>query len=411
MEYSSTASAAATSGSDAEGGDHYVHSDTIKKESHPRAQLRQQQHQQDQDQDQEQHHYMSLYEPLLVETEAAEADTCPSSSQTTLPSQQPDKTSSSSSPAVAEKSPPSPQSRINNTTSIHRTKKRQKVDCSENGVAESSMQSLVQEGDTGMTVDEQFAHIIKTFLDDADDSDDISINIGDGRDSVTDGRVDNVDDDNARFDSSDDEAVVKHLKQKIESKPQPVSADAAAAPAECVGNKSIGNCTNPSSTSIRIIHATKHDAKWYEMYQRLVAFTKEHAAIKVPLKYNKDPRLKCWVQTQRHKNITNKMPEKRTRLLNSIGFVWDARAPEYNTSTWEEMFQRLVAYKMQHGHANVPRRCKEDRQLGRWASYQRILYKTNELTEERKRFLNHIVFVWDGNPPGTSTARRKCTND
>ena len=87
------------------------------------------------------------------------------------------------------------------------------------------------------------------------------------------------------------------------------------------------------------------------------------------------------------------MTEERKSLLNSIGFVWDFGTK--NNEAWEEMYQRLVAYKKEHKGTSVPQNYKEDPQLGHWVSNQRKAYKNKIMTEERKHLLNSIGFLWE----------------
>jgi len=142
-------------------------------------------------------------------------------------------------------------------------------------------------------------------------------------------------------------------------------------------------------------------ATWEEMYQRLVSYKTEHKDTNVSIKYKKDPKLRTWVKTQRVKYRKKKMTEERKCLLNSIGFLWNALSPGVSTATWEEMYRRLVAYKMEHKDTNVPRSYKKDPQLETWVNNQRITYKNkNMMTEERKRLLNSIGFVWVALSPG-----------
>jgi len=76
---------------------------------------------------------------------------------------------------------------------------------------------------------------------------------------------------------------------------------------------------------------TKNDAKWMEMYQRLVAYKKEHKDTRVHKGYNKDPKLGSWVSSQRTLYRDKKITEECKHVLNSVGFGWDVRTP------WEEM--------------------------------------------------------------------------
>jgi len=65
-----------------------------------------------------------------------------------------------------------------------------------------------------------------------------------------------------------------------------------------------------------------------------------------------------------------------------------------NKSSWNKMFQRLVAYKEKHHTTNVPYRCKKDPQLGEWVANQRRNYREETVSKHRVDLLNSIHFVW-----------------
>ena len=152
-----------------------------------------------------------------------------------------------------------------------------------NNIAENTVgRSAVHEDDVKMNMNDQLAHIVRKFLDD-----------------------DNIFDDDASFDSSDDEATIQRMKlstKKMNSKPRsvvPVHVAAAAAPN--VGNKRNENCADSGNhATIGHIHINKYNARWEEMYQRLVAYKKEHKNTRVPQTYNVDPKLGTWVHNQRN---------------------------------------------------------------------------------------------------------------
>jgi len=137
----------------------------------------------------------------------------------------------------------------------------------------------------------------------------------------------------------------------------------------------------------------RNDVTWDELYQRLVAYKMEHKDTNVPTKYIKDPQLGRWVHTQRTAYKKKKMMEVRKRHLVSIGFVWNTLSQ--GSVTWEETYQRLVAFKKEHKDTNVPRTYEKDPKLGAWVNTQRTAYKGNKMTEERKRLLLSIGFVWN----------------
>ena len=82
------------------------------------------------------------------------------------------------------------------------------------------------------------------------------------------------------------------------------------------------------------------------------------------------------------------MSEERISLLNSIVFDW------VSVRSWDEMYQRLVAYKNEHKDTKVPSKYDQDPQLGNWVSNQRSAYNRKQLSRERTRLLNSIGFDW-----------------
>eukprot|EP00536_Pseudo-nitzschia_multiseries_P017739 jgi/Psemu1/226318/e_gw1.1778.15.1 len=126
------------------------------------------------------------------------------------------------------------------------------------------------------------------------------------------------------------------------------------------------------------------DRSWIEMYLRLVAYKEKHNdSICVPQNYEADPQLGYWVHNQRR--YCKK--KERIDLLNAIGYVWDAEG------AWMKMYQRLVEYKERYRTTRVPQTYKADPQLGRWVATQRQRCKK----KERVELLNTIGFVWNVN--------------
>jgi hypothetical protein len=130
---------------------------------------------------------------------------------------------------------------------------------------------------------------------------------------------------------------------------------------------------------------------WHEMFRQLVAYKKQHGSTSVPRSYKKDPKLGIWVNTQRASYNKKELSEERINLLESICFVWKMRV----ILPWDDMFQKLVAYKKQHKSTNVPRIFKEDPKLGLWVITQRTDYNTNYLSIKRINHFESICFIWD----------------
>ena len=128
------------------------------------------------------------------------------------------------------------------------------------------------------------------------------------------------------------------------------------------------------------------------MYQKLVAYKKEHISTNVPRIYVRDPKLGNWVHWQRRCYTTKNLCTERINKLESISFVWDPFDKQ-----WMEMYQKLLAYKIQHGSTKVPWRYMDDPQLAIWVSSQRQVYNNTTsgiLSEKRMGLLNSINFAW-----------------
>jgi hypothetical protein len=139
-----------------------------------------------------------------------------------------------------------------------------------------------------------------------------------------------------------------------------------------------------------IRYRKKQNQKWNEMYQKLVAYKKEHKSTNVPAGYVQDPKLGNWVHNHRtyYKNKT--LYIERINQLESIGFLWDLFG-----EIWMEMYHKFVAYKRKYKSTLVPWRNKADPQLGYWVVTQRQTYNKNSLSIERINRLESIGFVWD----------------
>lgn len=63
--------------------------------------------------------------------------------------------------------------------------------------------------------------------------------------------------------------------------------------------------------------------------------------------------------------------------------------------TWDESFEELILFKTMNGNCLVPTTYKEDPKLGRWVDFQRTLYQSGQLLEERRLRLESVGFVWN----------------
>ncbi|GKY95938.1 hypothetical protein MPSEU_000554400 [Mayamaea pseudoterrestris] len=128
---------------------------------------------------------------------------------------------------------------------------------------------------------------------------------------------------------------------------------------------------------------------WQVMFERLKALMEKNGHCNVPAGGGK---LGPWVTKQRMSYKNSILDTDREAKLNSIGFLWQARARE----SWLDMFDRLKVYKEMHGHCNVP---AGSGNLGTWVSTQRKGYQKSTIDNDREAQLNGIGFVWQVRVP------------
>mmetsp|Transcript_2194 Transcript_2194/g.3171 ORF Transcript_2194/g.3171 Transcript_2194/m.3171 type:complete len:389 (+) Transcript_2194:165-1331(+) len=140
---------------------------------------------------------------------------------------------------------------------------------------------------------------------------------------------------------------------------------------------------------------------WNLNYQKLGQFRQKNNHCVVPCEYNEDPSLARWVKRQRHlyhlllKGKKSSLRPDRVKLLNDIGFSWDAK-----DALWQERYKNLVEFKNEHGHCVVPTIFAENQRLATWVKFQRRQYKLHlagrpsYMTPGRIESLNSLGFEW-----------------
>jgi Helicase associated domain len=131
------------------------------------------------------------------------------------------------------------------------------------------------------------------------------------------------------------------------------------------------------------------EAQWMMMYERLVKYKAKHNSALIPDSYELDPELAAWIGTQRC--LEAGMSERRKRLLDAIGFVWDPQEHR-----WLEMFERFCKYnKYELDNTKFdPHGYKADPDLARWVDAQRWAFRIKRMSTERIQLLDSVGFVW-----------------
>eukprot|EP00980_Cylindrotheca_fusiformis_P029470 scaffold23479_cov143-Cylindrotheca_fusiformis.AAC.20 len=151
-------------------------------------------------------------------------------------------------------------------------------------------------------------------------------------------------------------------------------------------------------SSISFPRQATYDQKWNQHYNELVAFKEEHGHCRVPQKCEQQGSLSQWVKRQRYhrKHKPGIISEDRIRMLDEIGFVWDAQE-----LVWQTRFAELLEFKQSHGHCSVPYKYPLNQKLATWIKCQRRQYqllqagKRSHLTPKRIRLLEEAGFVWN----------------
>lgn len=141
---------------------------------------------------------------------------------------------------------------------------------------------------------------------------------------------------------------------------------------------------------------------WYQNFEKLVEFRNRHQHCLVPILYPEDPSLARWVKKQRlnrqqmiHGKKTT-LDHDRIKMLNEIGFVWEAKE-----TLWEAKLKELKSFKKNYGHCSVPVMYPPNPALGTWVKFQRRQYKLYKkghpsyLTLQRILALETVGFSWE----------------
>ena len=147
---------------------------------------------------------------------------------------------------------------------------------------------------------------------------------------------------------------------------------------------------------VGFVWSTRHAwHTWEKSFQKLLAYKIEHGNVLVPQTYKTSDGfgLGWWVTKQRSAEKLGTLGQDKKKKLEQVGFVWGIRHAEY---TWEQSFQKLLAYKNEHGNVLVPRNYKtsDGFGLGRWVKAQRRAEKLGMLGQDKKHWLDQVGFVW-----------------
>jgi Helicase associated domain len=143
---------------------------------------------------------------------------------------------------------------------------------------------------------------------------------------------------------------------------------------------------------------------WVFMFYLLMVFRQRQGHVHVPLNHIEQGwPLGEWLGLQRMLERRNQLDPIRQERLQQAGVVWNL-----NNQHWQEMYQLLVDYHQEHGHAHVPQRYQiqnnivndtitsnNNTNLGTWLTTQRAAFRKGTLLPHRKQQLEALGVAWD----------------
>jgi hypothetical protein len=151
------------------------------------------------------------------------------------------------------------------------------------------------------------------------------------------------------------------------------------------------------STALRVPSQGARERKWNLLLEALAAFKSVQGHCHVPRRWTWNPTLARWVSEQRRLRREGILDPVRRQRLEALGFEWEG-VPSLDSDramSWDSQYRRLLAYRRQHGHCEVPARYAADPALGRWIAAQRSLQRSGNLKQDRMHRLNEIGFSWN----------------
>ena len=128
---------------------------------------------------------------------------------------------------------------------------------------------------------------------------------------------------------------------------------------------------------------------WKTRFDELLQYKQTHGNCNVPTEWRENPQLGHWVSHQRGFWKRGTLHPERQRWLDKIGFDWRSGDSK---DAWLIRFEQLKAYKQRFGDWHVPRKWKENPQLGMWVALQRHHRNKGCLSPEREQLLHEIEF-------------------
>lgn len=131
-----------------------------------------------------------------------------------------------------------------------------------------------------------------------------------------------------------------------------------------------------------------------QVYSEILKYKDEYGHPNIPL--GSSAGRQC--QTLRRLHIQNKLTPDEMEWLDSLGFTWHSLEEVYKYADFDTLFDRMMDYESKHPESNfqIPKKCKEDPELGAWVTGIRRLGKDG-VNPDHERRLEKVGFAWKSN--------------
>jgi len=159
------------------------------------------------------------------------------------------------------------------------------------------------------------------------------------------------------------------------------------------------NKRRPYKSSDQVL---KNSDRWMAMLSDLKAYKAKYGNCLVPRSFADNLQLASWVAEQRKQyrlrklNKPSNITVERIRMLDELGFIWQAQS-----AAWNRHLNDLRSYKEVYGDCMVPLNCTKYPQLGLWVKEQRrhrsyfVKGRKSHMTKERAEILESVGFCWE----------------
>lgn len=146
----------------------------------------------------------------------------------------------------------------------------------------------------------------------------------------------------------------------------------------------------------------RDEESWLDQYNATINFKSKYGRFPVnDEKYN-GFKIGVWCQKQKHANVKEKLSIEHKRLLDEIGFDFEAKEVKLNRN-WDYKYNLVQEYKTYYGTLPGREDIYKGIKIGSWLSKQISLCNLDKLSEERVRHLQNLGIIQAINDNTTST--------